>query len=167
MYRIFLSLMIIITFTQGCSESEGDKVAQNMAPNSDAAPLSVQTLCAQLTLDEVTAIMGQNFEHRVDSDNLLQECKYSDSKENSKMKVRYFSLANSRLKESGWRQFVETTAKGKVIERDGMLVSHIRNDKFGTDSIWFRDQQGHALELNVNSGVTEEQAVALASAAMN
>jgi hypothetical protein len=46
-------------------------------------------------------------------------------------------------------------------------VSHFRGKKFGTDSIWFKDRQGHALELNVNSGVTEDQAVALAKSAMD
>ena len=58
-------------------------------------------------------------------------------------------------------------AKGKVIERDGVLVSHLRRDRFGTDSIWFKDRQGRALELNVNSGITEDQAVALAKSAMD
>jgi hypothetical protein len=71
------------------------------------------------------------------------------------------------LSEASWRKFVESGGKGKAIERDGVLVSHFRGNRFGTESIWFKDRQGHALELNVNSGLTEDQAVALAKAAMD
>ncbi|MEI6808244.1 MAG: hypothetical protein WCN95_05940 [bacterium] len=134
---------------------------------SKPARLSVAALCAQLTLDEVTAIMGDNFERRPESEGKPQVCEYSDRLEKGKMKVRYFTLGNSILTESGWQNFVETEAKGQVIQRDGVLVSHLRKHKFGTDSIWFKDRKGHALELNVNSGITEDQAVALAKAAMD
>ena len=98
---------------------------------------------------------------------LYRVCTYGDGKEKGKLKVRYFSLGSSRLSEAGWRRFVESEGKGEVIERDGLLVSHFRRNTFGTDSIWFKDRQGHALELNVNSGVTEDQAVALAKSALD
>jgi len=141
--------------------------ATNSNPKKVKAKLSVDALCTQLTLTEVTAIMGNNYARRPESEQMYQVCTYGDSTEKGKMKVRYFSFGSSRLQEAGWRKFVEVEAKGKVVERDGVLVSHFRKDKFGTDSVWFMDRQGHALELNVNSGVTEDQAVALAKAAMD
>lgn len=145
--------------------------AQGAAPDAAKAgarrnaPLSIEALCAKLTLDEVGAIVGRNFERRPSP--LYPGCRYGDSREKGKAQVRHFTLANSRLKEAGWRKFVETGGKGKVVERDGVLVSHFRGNKFGTDSIWFEDRQGHALELSVNSGITEDQAVALAKSAMD
>ena len=40
--------------------------------------------------------------------------------------------------------------------------------KFGAlDEIWFKDRQGHELYLRVNSKISEDQAVALAKAAMD
>jgi hypothetical protein len=129
--------------------------------------LSVDALCAQLTLAEVTSVLGKNYQRKPDRDMPYQVCTYGDSKEAGNLKVRYFSLGSSRLTEASWRKYVISDAKGKVVERDGVLVSHFRKDKFGTDSIWFKDLQGHALELNVNSGITEDQAVALTKAAMD
>ena len=164
---VILAHAIISTFTPAHAQSAATGIAKDATRGSKTARLSVDALCAQLTLDEVTAIMGKNFERRSDTEKLYQVCKYGDSKEKGKLKVRYFSLGNSKLKEASWRKFVESEGKGKVIERDGVLVSHFRRDKFSTDSIWFKDRQGHALELNVNSGVTEDQAVALAKAAMD
>jgi len=164
---VVLAIAILYTCVLAHAQSAATGVAREAASGSRTAPLSAEALCARLTLDEVTAIMGKNFERRRDTEKLYQVCKYGDSKEKGKLQVRYFTLGNSRLKEAGWRKFVESEGKGKVIERDGVLVSHFRRDKFGTDSIWFKDRQGHALELNVNSGVTEDQAVALAKAAMD
>ena len=166
MYIVLLVLAIIATFTPPAhAQSAATGIAKDAARGSKTARLSVEALCAQLTLDEVTAIMGKNFERRPDTEQLFQECKYGDSKD--KQRVRYFSLGSSMLKEASWRKFVESEVKGKIIERDGVLVSHFRRNKFGTDSIWFKDRQGRALELNVNSGITEDQAVALAKAAMD
>jgi formylglycine-generating enzyme required for sulfatase activity len=162
---VLLALVILSTFTPAHAQGPATGIAKDAARGSKTAPLSVDALCAQLTLDEVTAIVGRNFERRPEKS--YQVCKYGDSREKGKLQVRYFSLGNSRLTEASWRKFVESEGKGKVIERDGVLVSHFRRDKFGTDSIWFKDRQGHALELNVNSGITEDQAVALAKSAMD
>ena len=162
-----LALAIIATSAPAHAQSAATGIAKDAARGSKAAPLSVDALCARLTLDEVTAIVGKNFERRPEKDKLYQACTYGDSKEKGKRQIRYFSLGSSSLKEASWRKFVESEGKGKVIERDGVLVSHFRRNKFGTDSIWFTDRQGRALELNVNSGVTEDQAVALAKAAMD
>ncbi|MEQ1579077.1 MAG: hypothetical protein ABL964_00655 [Steroidobacteraceae bacterium] len=164
---VLLALAIIATHTSVHAQSAATGIAKDVARGSNTVRLSIDALCAQLTLDEVTAILGKNFERKPDKEEMYQFCKYGDNKEQGKLQVRYFSLGSSRLNESGWRRFVESDAKGKVIERDGVLVSHLRRDKFGADSIWFRDRKGHALELNVNSGVTENQAVALAKAAMD
>ncbi len=164
---LLLVLAIVATVAPAHAQDAATGIAKDAARGSKTALLSVDALCAQLTLDEVTAIMGKNFGRRPDTEQLYQVCKYGDSQEKSKLLVRYFSLGSSRLKEASWRKFVEVDAKGQVIERDGVLVSHFRGNKFGTDSIWFTDRQGHALELNVNSGVTEDQAVALAKAAMD
>ena len=162
-----LALAIIVAFTPpGHAQSAATGITKDAARGSKTARLSVDALCAQLTLKEVTAIVGKNFERRPDTEKLYLVCKYGDSKEKGKLRVRYFSLGNSILKEASFRKLV-AEAKGKIIERDGVLVSHFRRNKFGTDSIWFKDRQGHALELNVNSGITEDQAVALAKAAMD
>ncbi len=168
MHIVLLALAILATFTPPAhAKSAATGIAKDAARGSKTARLSVDALCAQLTLAEVTAIVGNSFERRPDTEQMYQVCKYGDSKEQGKLQVRYFSLGSSRLKEASWRKFVESDAKGKIIERDGVLVSHFRRNKFGTDSIWFKDRQGHALELNVNSGITEDQAVALAKAAMD
>ena len=168
MHIVLLALAIIATSTAPAhTQGAATGIAKDAARGSKTARLSVDALCAQLTLDEVTAIMGKNFERRPDKDKLYQACTYGDSREKGKRQIRYFSLGSSSLKEAGWRKFVEAEGKGKVIERDGVLVSHFRRNKFGTDSIWFKDRQGNALELNVNSGVMEDQAVALAKAAMD
>ena len=128
--------------------------------------MSVDALCALLTLDEVTAIMGKNFERRPDSEQLFKECKYGDSQD--KQRVRYFSLGSSVVSEANWRKMVVSGGKGKVIERDGVLVGHARGDRFGAlDTIWFKDGRGRALYLQVNAKITEDQAVALAKAAMD
>ena len=162
-----LALAITATPAPAHAQSAATGIAKDAARGSKTARLSIDALCAKLTLAEVTAIMGRNFERRPDKDKFYQACTYGDSNEKGNRQVRYFSLGNSILKEAGWRKFVEVEAKGKVIERDGVLVSHFRRNKFGTDTIWFMDRQGRALELDVNSGVTEDQAVALAKAAMD
>jgi hypothetical protein len=167
MHIVLLALAIIATGVQAHAQSAAPGIAKDAVRELETARLSVDALCAQLTLAEVTAIMGKNYERRPDAEKLYQVCKYGDSKERGTLKVRYFSLGSSRLTEAGWRKFVEVDGKGEVIERDGVLVSHFRRNKFGTDSVWFKDRQGHALELNVNSGVTEDQAVALAKSAMD
>ena len=168
MHIVLVALLILATVPPPVhAQSPATGIAKDIARGSKTARLSVDALCAQLTLDEVTAIMGKNYERMKDTEKMYQVCKYGDSKEKGKMRVRYFSLGSSRLKEAGWRKFVESDAKGKIIQRDGVLVSHFRGNKFGTDSIWFKDRKGHALELNVNSGITEDQAVALAKAAMD
>ena len=163
--------MQITLFTILIVLSTGLAHAQNLATaigkdaaGSNAARLSADALCAQLTLDEVTAIMGTNFVRK--PDNLYLECKYIDSKD--KQQVRFFSLGSSVLKEASWRKLMESGGKGKVTERDGVLVSHSRGNKFSSlDEILFKDRQGHALYLRVNTKITEDQAVALAKAAMD
>ncbi len=92
----------------------------------------------------------------------------SRSRRTSTQRVRYFSLGSSILKEASWRKLVESGGKGKVTGRDGVLVGHYRGTRFGAlDEIWFKDRQGHALYLRVNTKITEDQAVALAKAAMD
>ena len=165
MHIVLLALAIIATFTAPAhTQGAATGIAKDAARGSKTARLSVDALCAQLTLDEVTAIMGKNFERRPDK--LFLECKYGDSKD--KQRVRYFSLGGSIVNEASWRKMVESGGKGKVIERDGVLVGHHRGNVFGAlDDIWFKDRQGHALYLRVNAKITEDQAVALARAAMN
>ncbi len=170
MHVTLLVLAIIATFTPSAyAQSVATGIAKDAARGSKTARLSVDALCAQLTLDEVTAIMGKHFARRPDTEQLFQECKYGDSKD--KRRVRYFSLGSSIVKEASWRKMVESGGKGKVIERDGVLVGHSRHSRgkgFGDlDEIWFKDRQGHALYLRVNSKITEDQAVALAKAAMD
>ena len=132
--------------------------------------LSVAQLCAKLPPEKVQAIMGKKFQRRNKGEDLFQECKYGDSTEKGSMPVRYFSLGSYALssKEAGWRKQIEGKGKGKVTERDGVLVGDRNGNGFGTlDTIWFKDRSGHPLYLTVNAGVTEDQAVALAKAAMN
>jgi hypothetical protein len=149
------------------AQGVGTGMARDAARGSKTARLSADALCAQLTLDEVTAVMGKNFERRPDK--VFLECKYGDSKDTER--VRFFSLGSSILKEAGWREMVESGGKGKVTERDGVLVGHSRPSRgkgFGAlDEIWFKDGQGHALYLRVNAKISEDQAVALAKAAMD
>ena len=160
---VLLALAIVATFTPPAhTQGEAAGIAKDAARGSKTARLSVDALCAQLTLDEVTAIMGKDFERRPDAEQSFQECKYGDSKD--KQRVRYFSLGSSIMKEAGWRNTMESI-KGKVSERDGVLVSH--SNRGALIEIWFKDRQGHALYLRVNSGITEDQAVALAKASMN
>lgn len=166
MHIVLLALAIIATFTPPAhTQSAATGIAKDAARGSKTARLSVDALCAQLTLDEVTAIMGKNFERRPDTEKSFQECKYGDSKD--KQRVRYFSLGSSVVKEASWRTMVESVG-GKVTERDGVLVGDYRGNGFGAlDEIWFKDRQGHALYLRVNAKITEDQAVALAKAAMD
>jgi len=167
MHIVLLALAIIATFTPPAhAQSAATGIARDAARGSKTARLSVDALCAQLTLDEVTAIMGKNFERRPDTEQLFQECKYGDSKDRER--VRYFSLGSNIASEASWRKMVESGGKGKVTERDGVLVGHHRGNGFGAlDDIWFKDRQGHALYLRVNAKITEDQAVALAKAAMD
>jgi hypothetical protein len=165
MHIVVLAIALLTAFAHAHAQSAATGVGKEVARGPRTAPLTADALCAKLTLDEVTAIMGKNFEQRPHT--LYPGCKYGDSKEKGKLQVRYFTLGNSRMKEASWRKFVESEGKGKVVERDGVLVSRFRGNRFGTDSIWFKDRQGHALELNVNSGITEDQAVALAKSAMD
>ena len=167
MHNPLLVLAIIAALTPAArAQSVASGIARDALQGSKTARLSVDVLCAQLTLDEVTAIMGKNFKRRPDSEQMFQECKYGDSKD--KQRVRYFSLGSNILKEASWRQMVESGGKGRVTERDGVLVGDYRGDGFGTlDDIWFKDRQGHALYLRVNTTITEDQAVALAKAAMD
>ena len=165
MHIAVFAIAILTALGQAHAQGAATGVAKEAARGPRTVPLSAEALCAKLTLDEVTAIMGKNFEQRPHT--LYPGCKYGDSKEKGKLQVRYFTLGNSSLKEANWRKVVESEGKGKVVERDGVLVSRFRGNKFGTDSIWFKDRQGHALELNVNSGVTEDQAVALAKSAID
>jgi len=142
--------------------------AKAAARGANMARMPVDALCAKLTPDKVTAIMGKNFVRRTDGEELFRECKYGDSKD--KQRVRYFSLGSfeSGKTEASWRKEIESGGKGKVSARDGLLVGDRRGNGFDTfDSIWFRDRQGRALYLTVNSGITEDQAVALAKAAMD
>jgi len=163
---VMFALAIIATVTSSAhAQSAATGIAKDAARGSKTR-LSVDALCAQLTLDEVTAIMGKDFVRRPDTEQLFQECKYGDSKD--KQRVRYFSLGSSIVTEASWRKMVESGGKGKVTERDGVLVGHHRANGFGAlDDIWFKDRQGHALYLSVNTKITEDQAVALAKAAMN
>lgn len=167
MHIALFALALITTYTAPAfAQSTAPGIAKDAARASKPARLSVDALCAQLTLQEVTAIMGKNFERRPDTEKLFQECKYGDSKD--RQRVRYFSIGSNILKEENWRKFVVSGGKGKVIERDGVLVGHFGGNGFGAlDEIWFKDRQGHSLYLRVNAKVTEDQAVALAKAAMD
>ena len=167
MHIVLLALAIIATFTPPAhAQSAATGIAKDAARGSQTARLSVDALCAQLTLDEVTAIVGKTFERRPDTEQLFQECKYGDSKD--KQRVRYFSLGSNIMNEASWRKMVESGGKGKVTERDVVLVGDYRGNGFGAlDEIWFKDRQGHALYLRVNAKITEDQAVALAKAAMD
>lgn len=163
---ILLFVLAIFTTFARPAHAQSAGLANDAAQGSKAARLSVDALCAQLTPNEVTAIMGKNFERWPDSEKLFRECKYGDSKD--KQRVRYFSLGSGVLNEASWRRTMESGGKGKVTGRDGVLVSHSRGNKFGAlDEVWFKDRQGHALYLRVNSKITENQAVALAKAAMD
>jgi hypothetical protein len=167
MRTAILLLATCFAATPALAEDAATGLGKDAARGMKKERLSVEALCAQLTLAEVTAIMGERYERRPEREKLYQRCEYGDGQEKGRLRVRYFSLASSRVSEAAWRKFVEVDAKGKVVERDGMLVSHLRRNRFGTDSVRFKDRQGHELELSVNSGVTEEQAVALAKAAMD
>jgi formylglycine-generating enzyme required for sulfatase activity len=162
-----LALAMVAAFTPpALAQGAATGIAKDAARGSQTARLSVDALCAQLTLDEVTAVMGKGFERRPDGEQMFRECRYGDSQD--KQRVRYFSLGSSVVSEANWRKMVESGGKGKVIERDGVLVSHSRGDAFGPlDAVWFRDGRGRALYLSVNAKITENQAVALAKAAMN
>lgn len=167
MHIVLLALAIIATFT-GPARPQGAAtgIAKDAARGSKTARLSVDALCAQLTLDEVTAIMGKDFERRPDGEQSFQECKYGDGKD--RQRVRYFSLGSSIVNAASWRKMVESGGKGTVTDRDGVLVGHSRGTVFGAlDEIRFTDRQGHALYLRVNAKITEDQAVALAKASMN
>jgi hypothetical protein len=167
MHRVLLALAIIATFTPPAhAQNAATGTARDASRGSKTARLPVDALCARLTLDEVTAIMGKDFERRPDAEQSLRECKYGDSKD--KQRVRYFSLGSSVLTEASWRKAVESGGKGKVTERDGVLVGRSRGSVFGAlDEIWFKDRQGQALYLRVNAKITEDQAVALAKASMS
>jgi len=167
MHIVGLALVIVaMSIPSAHAQSAATGIANDAARGSKAGRLSVDALCAQLTLDEVTAIMGREFERRPDGEQLFRECRYGDSKD--KQRVRYFSLGSNILTEASWRKVVESDGKGKVTERDGVLVGDYRGNGFGAlDDIWFKDRQGHALYLRVNAKITEDQAVALAKAARN
>ena len=167
MHIALLALAFIAAFTPPAHAQGGATgIARDAARGSKTARLSVDALCARLTLDEVTAIMGKNFERRPDTEQLFQECKYGDRTDTQR--VRYFSLGSSIANEASWRTAVGSGPKGKVTERDGVLVGDYRGNGFGAlDDIWFKDWQGHALYLRVNAKITEDQAVALAKAAKN
>ena len=131
--------------------------------------LSVEQLCARLTIEKVQALMGKHYTRREKGESLYLECKYGDSREKGSMPVRYFSLGSYNVKtsEASWRKEIEGKGKGIVSARDGVLVGDRLGNGFGTlDTVWFKDKSGHPLYLTVNSGVTEDQAVALAKAAM-
>jgi formylglycine-generating enzyme required for sulfatase activity len=164
---VLCALAIIAAFAPPAhAQSAATSIANDAARGSQTARLSVDALCAQLTLDEVVAIMGKTFERRPGAEESFRECKYGDSKD--KQRVRYFSLGSSIVNEASWRKMVESGGKGKVTERDGVLVGDYRGNGFGAlDEIWFKDRQGHALYLRVNTKITEDQAVALAKAAMD
>jgi hypothetical protein len=167
MQMALLVSAVLATAAPAPEPGAATSIAKEVQRGSKNLRLSLEALCARLTLAEVVAVMGEGYQRRPEREKLSQACTYGDGKEKGKLPVRSFSLESSRMTEAGWRKFVEVTARGKVVERDGVLVSHLRRDRFGTDSVWFKDRQGHALELNVNAGVTEDQAVALAKAAMD
>jgi hypothetical protein len=146
-------------------------LAMSPAAFAEPAPgrLTVEQLCAKLTLEKVQAVMGKHYVHQERGEALFIECKYGDSKEKGSMPVRYFSLGSYQrtMTEAAWRKQIEGKGKGKVTERDGVLVGDRLGNGFGTlDTVWFKDASGHPLYLTVNSAVTEDQAVALAKAAM-
>lgn len=162
-----VALALVATVLSAPDPTAAAAHAAEVQRGARRAPLPVAALCARLTPAEVASILGPRFVRRPEKDLPTQVCAYVDGKEKGPMPVRSFSLGSSRLTEAGWRKFVEVQAKGKVVERDGVLVSHFRRDKFGTDVVWFKDREGNALELSVNAGVTEAQAVALAKAGMD
>jgi hypothetical protein len=163
---IVLLALALVVASSGPADAQGGTagITQDAARGKTMARLSVDALCAQLTLDEVRAIMGGDFERRRDTEQMFKECKYGDSKD--KQRVRYFSLGSSVVGEASWRKMVESGGKGTVTARDGVLVGHRRGSRFvALDEIWFKDSQGHPLYLRVNAKITEDQAVALAKAA--
>lgn len=146
-------------------------LALSPAAAAERAPgrLTVEQLCAKLTPEKVQAIMGKHYVRQERGEALFIECKYGDSKEKGSMPVRYFSLGSYQrsMTEASWRKQIEGKGKGKVTERDGVLVGDRLGNGFGSlDTIWFKDKSGHPLYLTVNLAVTEDQAVALAKAAM-
>ncbi len=160
---VLLALILSLLTGQADAQSLAAGLGKDAA-SGNTARMSADALCSQLTLDEVTAILGKNFTRKADK--LFIECKYGDSKD--KQQVRYFSLGSSVLTEASWRKLMESGGKGKVTERDGVLVSHSRGNKFGSlDEVLFKDRKGHALYLRVNTKISEDQAVALAKAAMD
>ncbi len=168
MKRAPLLLALGIAFTPlSHAQDTAKSIAKDVMTAKRMPPLSIEALCARLTVEEVAAVVGAHFQRKVEEGKLYQGCAYADSKEKGKLGIRYFRLVNSHLGEAGFRRLIEKDAKGKVVTRDGMLVSHDRKDRFRNDTIWFKDGQGRALELIVNSGVSEDQAVALAKAALN
>lgn len=165
---------IALVFVAGSSavfaQSAPTDIAKPAVRAGNVARPTVDQLCAKLTLEKVQAVMGKNFQRREQGEALYRECKYGDSKEKGSMPVRYFSLGSYSFasKEAGWRKEIEGNGKGKVTTRDGVLVGDRRGDGFNTfDTIWFKDRSGQPLYITVNKGVSEDQAVALAKAAMN
>lgn len=64
-HRVLLALAITAIFTAPAhAQGAATGTARDAARGSKNARLSVDALCAQLTLDEVTAIMGKDFERR-------------------------------------------------------------------------------------------------------
>jgi hypothetical protein len=164
--RIGLAILLVLAVSAQ-AETTAHRIAKETTPGHKLPRLSIAALCAQLTQDEVSTVVGQHFVRQPEKEKLSSACSYGDRKETGALKTRYFSLANSILSATAWRHFIEAEADGKVVIRDGLLISHLRRDKFATDSVWFQDRQGHALELSVNAGISEEQAVALAKAALD
>ncbi len=142
-------------------------VAKEVLNPKRVPPLSIEALCTRLTLDEVKAVLGAAYVRKPEKDALFGSCTYGDGSEKSAMPIRYFKLSNSKVDDAGFRRIVEGVGRGKVVERDGVLVSHLRRNKFGTDTVWFMDREGRALELAVNAGVSEDQAVSLVKLALN
>ena len=67
MHIVLLALAIISTFAPAHAQSAATGIAKEVARGSKAAPLPVDALCTRLTIDEVTSIMGKNFEQRADT----------------------------------------------------------------------------------------------------
>jgi len=169
---IWLAIILFAAAFSSAAFAQSATADSSKAPirASSAYRLSVAQLCAKLSLEKVQKIMGKHYQRREKGEELFQECKYGDGKEKSSMTVRYFSLGSYALgkKDASWRKEIEGKGKGKVTERDGVLVGDRQGNGFGPlDTLWFKDKSGHPLYLTVNTGVTEDQALALAKAALN
>lgn len=93
---VLLAFMIIAALPAVYGQTPAGSIAKKIERGTKAPLLSIDALCAKLTPEQVTAIMGSNFVRMPDRDKPLQRCTYGDSKEKGAMGIRYFGLGSSR-----------------------------------------------------------------------